>query len=118
MLVLLLTKVDPIKPFYEKDDYFFYCCYVFRYRIEYNVYLKNISTADTLIIQDIRVGCGCTTPKFKTADKILPGKSTFITLGFNGGSAPGDFSKFADILFRGGLVKQVKFHGTAVPPGQ
>ena len=86
--------------------------------LEYNVYLKNISTADTLIIQDIRVGCGCTTPKFKTADKILPGKSTFITLGFNGGSAPGDFSKFADILFRGGLVKQVKFHGTAVPPGQ
>ena len=83
--------------------------------LEYNVYLKNISSSDTLIIQDIKVGCGCTTPKFKTADRILPGKSTFITLGFNGGGAPGDFSKFADIVFRGGLVKQVKFHGTAVP---
>jgi hypothetical protein len=82
--------------------------------LEYNVYIKNISSADTLIIQDVKVGCGCTTPKFKTADKILPGKSSFITLGFNGGSAPGDFTKFADIVFRGGLVRQVKFHGTAV----
>ncbi len=81
--------------------------------LEYNVYIKNISM-DTLVIQDVRVACGCTTPKFKTADKIAPGKSTFITLGFNG-SATGEFTKFADIVFRGGMTYQVKFHGNAVP---
>ncbi len=79
--------------------------------LEYNVYIKNIST-DTLIIQDVRVVCGCTTPKYKTADKIFPGKSTYITLGFNG-SVMGEFSKFADIVFAGGMVKQVKFRGVA-----
>jgi hypothetical protein len=83
--------------------------------LEFNVYIKNIST-DTLILQDVKTVCGCTTPKFKTADKILPGKSIFITLGFNG-NATGEFSKFADIYFKGGLSKQVKFHGIAIADG-
>ena len=83
--------------------------------LEYNVYIKNISS-DTLIIQDVKTVCGCTTPKFKTADKIFPGQTTFITLGFNG-SATGEFSKYADIYFKGGLSKQVKFHGIAIADG-
>lgn len=80
--------------------------------LEYNVYIKNIST-DTLIIQDVRVSCGCTTPKFKTADKIAPGKTTYIVLGFNG-SVGGVFSRTADIVFTNGLVKQVSFKGVGV----
>lgn len=80
---------------------------------DFNVYIKNISTTDTLMIVDVKVGCGCTTPKYRSNDPILPGKSTYITLGFNG-SAGGDFTKFAEIIFKTGQSKQVKFHGVAV----
>ncbi len=80
--------------------------------LEYNLVIKNISK-DTVVLQDVRVGCGCTSPKFKAGEALFPGKSTFITLGFNGG-ANGEFTKTADIIFSGGLSKQVKFYGVAV----
>ena len=81
--------------------------------LEYNVTIKNISK-DTLVLKEVKAGCGCTTPKYRTNEKILPGKSTFITLGFNG-DAHGEFSKVADIYFNdGSLTKQVKFRGVAV----
>lgn len=79
--------------------------------LEYNLIIKNISK-DTVILEDVKAGCGCTTPKFKAGESLAPGKSTFITLGFNGG-ANGEFTKFADIYFSGGLSKQVKFQGIA-----
>jgi hypothetical protein len=81
--------------------------------LEYNVTIKNISK-DTLVLQDVKVGCGCTSPKFRANEKILPGKSTYIVLGFNG-DARGEFVKTADIVFGDGLVKQVKFRGIAEP---
>ncbi len=81
--------------------------------LEYNLTIKNISKKDTLVLQDVKVGCGCTSPKFRANEKILPGKSTLIVLGFNG-DAHGEFVKTADILFNDGLMKQVKFRGTAV----
>jgi hypothetical protein len=80
---------------------------------EFNVYIKNISSSDTLMIVDIKVGCGCTTPKYRSNDPILPGKSSYTTLGFNG-SGGGAFTKFADIIFKSGQSKQVKFYGVAV----
>ena len=80
--------------------------------LEYNVTIKNISK-DTLILKEVKAGCGCTSPKYRTGEKIVPGKSTYITLGFNG-DAHGDFTKTADIYFNdGSLIKQAKFHGTA-----
>jgi hypothetical protein len=81
--------------------------------LEYNVTIKNISK-DTLVLKEVKAGCGCTTPKYRANEKILPGKSTYITLGFNG-DAHGGFSKVADIYFNdGSLSKQVKFRGVAV----
>jgi hypothetical protein len=81
--------------------------------LEFNVTIKNIST-DTVVVKEVKAGCGCTTPKYRSNEKILPGKSTYITLGFNG-DATGDFIKTADIFFNDGtLFKQVKFHGVAV----
>ena len=80
--------------------------------VEYNLVIKNISK-DTVVLQDVKVGCGCTTPKFRAGERILPGKSTFISLGFNGG-ANGGFTKTADIIFNAGLTKQVSFHGIAL----
>lgn len=80
--------------------------------LEYKLVIKNISK-DTVVLQDVKVGCGCTTPKFRAGERILPGKSTFISLGFNGG-ANGGFTKTADIIFNDGLTKQVSFHGIAL----
>jgi hypothetical protein len=81
--------------------------------LEYNVTIKNISK-DTVIIKEVKAGCGCTTPKYRTNEAIPPGRSTFIVLGFNG-DAHGEFTKIADIYFNdGSLTKQVKFHGVAV----
>lgn len=78
--------------------------------LEYNVAIKNISKKDTLVLQDVKVGCGCTTPKFRAGEKIAPGKSTSIVLGFNG-DAHGEFIKTADIIFNDNMVKQVTFRG-------
>jgi len=80
---------------------------------EFNVYIKNISAKDTLMIVDVKVSCGCTTPKYRSNDPILPGKSSYITLGFNG-SGGGPFTKFTDIIFQSGQSKQIKFSGVAV----
>ena len=80
--------------------------------LEYNVTIKNISK-DTLRLLEVKAGCGCTTPKYRTGDILLPGKSIFITLGFNGGAA-GEFSKTADLYFTDSLTRQVRFHGFAV----
>lgn len=82
--------------------------------LEYNVTIKNISK-DTLVVQDVKVGCGCTSPKYRANEKILPGRSIIIVLGFNG-DARGEFVKTADIVFGNGLIKQVKFRGVAEPP--
>lgn len=81
--------------------------------LEYNVTIRNIGR-DTLWLRDVKAGCGCTTPKFRSNEAILPGKSTYITLGFNG-DAHGEFTKFADAYFNdGSLTKHLTFHGTAV----
>ena len=80
--------------------------------LEYNVVVTNISK-DTLSIKTVKVGCGCTTPKYKAGQIIQPGETATVTLGFNG-SAVGPFFKFADIFFGNGLSKQLKFSGDAV----
>ncbi len=80
--------------------------------LEYNVVVTNISK-DTISIKTVKVGCGCTTPKYKAGQLIQPGETATITLGFNG-SAVGPFFKFADIFFGNGLSKQLKFSGDAV----
>ncbi|MFM8711051.1 MAG: DUF1573 domain-containing protein [Sphingomonadales bacterium] len=79
----------------------------------FNVYIKNISAADTLWIADVKVGCGCTTPKYRVNEPIVPGQTSFVTLGFTG-SARGEFVKYADIIFKNGQTKQVKFYGQAI----
>lgn len=80
--------------------------------LEYNVVIKNISK-DTVVLKEVTAGCGCTTPKYRANEKIAPGKTTFITLGFNGG-ANGPFSKTALISFTNGLSKSVQFKGVAM----
>jgi hypothetical protein len=79
--------------------------------VEYPVQIQN-KGKDTLVLEAVRAGCGCTSPKYRTNDKIAPGASTRIFLGFNGDAA-GNFTKTAEIVFAGGITRQVSFHGFA-----
>jgi len=77
---------------------------------EYDVVIKNISN-DSVKIENVKVGCGCTTPKYEQGRAYAPGETFKVTLGFNG-FTDGPFTKYADIFFSNGLSKQVTFKGT------
>ncbi len=77
---------------------------------EYDVSIKNISS-DSIKIENVKVGCGCTTPKYQQGQAYAPGETFKVTLGFNG-YTEGPFTKYADIFFSNGMSKQVIFTGT------
>jgi len=76
---------------------------------EFSVDIQNISK-EVIVLENVMVGCGCTTPKYIKSQSILPGAHASLILGFNG-SAIGNFSKSATIFFSGGLTKTVSFYG-------
>lgn len=77
--------------------------------VEFDVVITNISK-DSVKIENVKVGCGCTTPKYEAGKSFGPGETVKVTLGFNG-FAEGHFEKTADIFFNNGLSKQIRFHG-------
>ena len=77
--------------------------------VEFDVVIKNISK-DSVKLDNVKVGCGCTTPRYDQGKTYGPGEVFKVTLGFNG-YANGPFEKYADINFNNGLSKHVKFHG-------
>lgn len=78
---------------------------------KYELQIKNTSS-DTITLQKVEVGCGCTTPEYVKDKKFGPGETVSVTLGFSG-NANGPFSKFATLYFSDGLSKQVTFKGDA-----
>jgi len=80
--------------------------------VEFNVDIENISN-EAIILDNVMVGCGCTTPKYTKGFSIAPGVHATVTLGFNG-SAVGNFTKSATLFFSGNLTKTVSFHGVGV----
>ena len=78
--------------------------------VEFDVMIKNISQ-EPVKIENVKVGCGCTTPKYEQGKSYAPGENFKVTLGFTG-YADGPFEKYVDIVFNNGLTKQIKFHGT------
>jgi len=99
---------------FTNDDYNFGKI-VFGKPTEYQVTVKNLST-DSVTLQNVQAGCGCTTPKgYTKGEKIAPGASKVVTLGFNGGTN-GAFTKFVTFFFDGGMQKQVTFHGETFKP--
>jgi hypothetical protein len=78
--------------------------------VEFDVAIKNISS-EPIKVENVKVGCGCTTPKYEQGKTYAPGESFKVTLGFSG-YAEGPFEKYVDIFFNNGLTKQIKFHGT------
>lgn len=75
---------------------------------EFTLDMKNISP-DSVTIEDVKVGCGCTTPKWQ-AGPYAPGQDFNITIGFNG-YTEGQFNKVVTLYFKGGLQQLIKFHG-------
>ena len=75
---------------------------------EFNLEMKNISS-EAVTIEDVKVGCGCTTPKWQPGPYDA-GKDFNVTIGFNG-YTEGQFSKVVTIYFKGGLSQVIKFHG-------
>lgn len=80
--------------------------------VEYVVEITNTGK-DTLTMETARAGCGCTTPNFTPNQKFGPGQSVKVNILFNG-SVLGNFTRFTDIVFAGGAVKQVSFSGEGV----
>ena len=75
---------------------------------EFTLQMKNVS-ADSVTIEDVKVGCGCTTPKWQPGP-YAAGQDFNITIGFNG-NTEGVFNKVVTIYFKGGLSQLIKFHG-------
>lgn len=78
--------------------------------VEFDVAIKNLSS-DSVKIDNVKVACGCTTPKYEQGKAYAPGETFKVTLGFSG-YADGPFEKYVDIFFNNGMTKQIKFHGT------
>ena len=75
---------------------------------EFTLDMKNVSK-DSVTIQDVKVGCGCTTPKWQPGP-YPAGKNFNIIIGFNG-YTEGSFNKVVTLYFKGGLSQLIKFHG-------
>ncbi len=76
--------------------------------VEFDINFTNLSK-DSVKIENVKVGCGCTTPKW-SAGPYAAGSTFKITLGFNGYSE-GHIEKYVDIYFSEGLHQQIKFIG-------
>ncbi|MFY7898673.1 MAG: DUF1573 domain-containing protein [Chitinophagaceae bacterium] len=76
---------------------------------KYVLEIKNIST-DSVTLENVQVGCGCTTPVYEKGKRIAPNETVGVTLGFNG-STSGSFTKFVTLFFSDGMSKQVSFKG-------
>ncbi|MCU0396433.1 MAG: DUF1573 domain-containing protein [Chitinophagaceae bacterium] len=65
---------------------------------------------DSLKLEMVQAGCGCTTPEFKTGT-YAPGAPVKIKVGFNA-AAVGPFNKPITITYNGGMQKVIMITGT------
>lgn len=75
---------------------------------EFQLEMKNISD-DTVRIENVQVGCGCTTPKWQPGP-YKAGETFKIGIGFNG-NTDGAFQKVVTVFFSNGMSQVIKFHG-------
>lgn len=71
--------------------------------------MKNLGK-DSLKLESVRAGCGCTTPVW-TPGSYAPGGSFKITVGYNAASE-GSFTKPVTITYNGGQQKVINITGT------
>ena len=83
--------------------------------VKYDVLIKNIGI-DSASLDNVQVGCHCTTPEYEKGKRFGPGQTIKLTLGFSGDQM-GVYSQMATIYLSGGLSKVVTFKGeTFTPP--
>jgi hypothetical protein len=70
------------------------------------------TTSDSLKLEMVQAGCGCTTPEFK-AGTYAPGETVKIKVGYNAANA-GAFTKPVTITYNGGQQKVINITGTVV----
>jgi hypothetical protein len=70
------------------------------------------TTTDSLKLEMVQAGCGCTTPEFK-AGTYAPGEVVKIKIGYNAANA-GSFTKPVTITYNGGKQKVINITGTVV----
>jgi hypothetical protein len=70
------------------------------------------TTNDSLKLELVQAGCGCTTPEFK-AGTYAPGEVVKIKVGYNAANA-GNFTKPVTITYNGGQQKVINITGTVV----
>lgn len=101
---------DITKLFEFKNDQYDFGKIPYGKPVQYDVLIKNIGT-DSASLDNVQVGCGCTTPKYEKGKKFAPGETIIVTLGFSG-NAIGNFSKSATLFFNNGTVsKSLNFKG-------
>lgn len=66
-------------------------------KVEYTFKFKNAGN-EPLVITNVQVTCGCTTPKGWARDPILPGQSSEITIGFNSAGKYGRQEKVVTLV--------------------
>jgi hypothetical protein len=66
-------------------------------------------SSDTLRIERVQTSCGCTTPIW-TSDPIPPGKSSYVTVGYNA-EAQGEFNKYVAIHYAQGKTLNFQIRG-------
>ncbi|CAN5418490.1 hypothetical protein BH10BAC3_BH10BAC3_37870 [soil metagenome] len=71
------------------------------------------TTTDSLKLEMVQAGCGCTTPEFK-AGTYAPGEVIKIKIGYNAANE-GSFTKPVTITYNGGQQKVINITGTVVP---
>lgn len=68
------------------------------------------SSKDSLKLENVQAGCGCTTPVWK-AGSYAPGENFKITVGYNA-AAEGAFNKPVTLTYNGGTQKVIYITGT------
>lgn len=86
--------------------------------VKHTYQFKNTGN-QTLIISEVRVTCGCTTPEW-TRTPVAPGQTGFITAQFNSAGKPGQNHKVITVVSNSvtgnvplSFITQVKPRGTA-----
>lgn len=103
--------LDPNKDFEFKNDAYDFGKIPAAKPAKYDLFIKNISN-ETQELTLVQPGCGCTTPEYQQNQKILPGETAVVKLGFNGGGAAGaPFSKSVTVTLKGHNPKVVTFKG-------
>lgn len=84
-------------------------------KVEHTFHFTNTGTKE-LVITNVEVTCGCTTPKGWPRDPIAPGNSGELTIAFNSTGKIGKQNKVITITSNSvGAVNQVVFSATVLP---